>query len=131
IFSFLAGSGLTIAFLVVLFKYTIEKKIDENFEKKLAEHKSELQSIRDAATFDYQRKMHDFSIYSSNRHSIYNKLYQQVLVATKSIELLSVIPIRVDDLIPENQGEFEDMLYFRKYEFDDNEQYYIEKLWEE
>src|SRR5699024_10279181 len=88
-------------------------------------------SIRDAATFDYQRKMHDFSIYSSNRHSIYNKLYQQVLVATKSIELLSVIPIRVDDLIPENQGEFEDMLYFRKYEFDDNEQYYIEKLWEE
>ncbi|MNL88423.1 hypothetical protein D3C87_2181170 [compost metagenome] len=43
-------------------KYYAKKSVDQQFAKKLEEHKHELQLIIEQNKFDIQRKMQDFSL---------------------------------------------------------------------
>jgi len=62
-------------------KYFTKRNFDHYFEKNLERHKSDLQNILELNKFDLQRKMHDFSLYTTKKHEIYPKLYQLFLLA--------------------------------------------------
>lgn len=66
-------------------KYYAKKSVDQQFAKKLEEHKHDLQLIIEQNKFDIQRKMHDFSLYTTKRHEMYSKLYSLFMTAQGSV----------------------------------------------
>ncbi|ACT00207.1 hypothetical protein [Paenibacillus sp. JDR-2] len=85
-FTFTYGQ-LTISVAVLIItvwagvKYLTKVNVDHIFNKKLENHKSELQSLQEYNKFDLQRKMHDFSLYNSKKHAIYPNVYELFLNA--------------------------------------------------
>ncbi|WP_440960437.1 hypothetical protein ACN6KS_21305 [Paenibacillus nitricinens] len=66
-------------------RYYAKKSVDQQFAKKLEQHKHDLQLIIEQNKFDIQRKMHDFSLYTTKRHEIYTKLYSLFMTAQGSV----------------------------------------------
>lgn len=64
-------------------KFLSKVYVDQLFKKALEDHKHDLQMIVENNKFDIQRKMHDFSLYASKKHSIYADLYGLFLNAEK------------------------------------------------
>lgn len=62
-------------------KYFTKRNFDHHFEKKIIEYKNEMQNILDYNKFDLQRKIHDFSLFTTKMHETYQKVFYLFLIA--------------------------------------------------
>ncbi|WP_405082154.1 hypothetical protein ACI48J_06015 [Paenibacillus chitinolyticus] len=89
IVSILAGTGAAKLFADYSFKKRLEKdkqvlnKELESHKKELnvelENHKQSLSVMTENSKFDYQRMMHDFSLYRTKKHEIYPELYKMMV----------------------------------------------------
>lgn len=75
------GSGLTIFIL----RRIIGNWIKHFFDSKLADHQAALDKITESERYNYQRLIHDFSLYSSKKHDVYPELFKLVFTAQGQI----------------------------------------------
>jgi len=62
-------------------KYFTKKNFDYHFEKKIEEYKNEMQNILEFNKFDLQRKIHDFSLFTTKMHETYQNVFSLFLIA--------------------------------------------------
>jgi hypothetical protein len=68
-------SSLTIVGLgFFAFRKYIGSQIEHLFGKRLEDHKHQLNMITETAKFDFQRKIHDFTLYTTKKHEAYAEL---------------------------------------------------------
>lgn len=79
IFSSLLSSGIILGIIGIVSKGFTKGWIDNYFNKKMAKYKNELESISEKEKFDFERKIHDFSLYSNQKHKIYPEIYKKML----------------------------------------------------
>lgn len=60
-------------------KKYIDTKIDEESQKRLNEHKQQLDALSLSAQYDYQKRLLDIDHYATKKHEIYPKLFHLVL----------------------------------------------------
>lgn len=79
----LSSSLLTTVIIIIspVLKKVISGYIDNKFEEKIIKYKHELNLLTENARLDIQRKIYDFSLYSSRKHDIYVELYKKILVS--------------------------------------------------
>ncbi|ULM97919.1 hypothetical protein L8956_04095 [Peribacillus frigoritolerans] len=75
---FTAFIGSVITGLGFLIKYLIQRKINNYFDIKLADHQKELADMTEKAKYDISRKLFDFEAYAIKKHTIYPELYQRL-----------------------------------------------------
>jgi len=73
-------------------QYLVKKLVDQRFNKRLEDHKFELQVLLENNKFDFQRKVQDFSLYTSRKHAIYAELYDLFLRADGYVRRLLTQP---------------------------------------
>jgi len=95
------GYGVLVLVIVILSlipigRFIIQKyskaKIDNYFNKRLEDHKHELSLVTEAERFNYQRKIQDFSLFTTKKHEHYAELYHLLLVADGEIQALYYEP---------------------------------------
>ncbi|WP_160037196.1 hypothetical protein [Paenibacillus sp. An7] len=79
------SAATIISAIVVIAQILVNSIISYNFSKKLDNHRSQLQSSMEAYKFDIQRKMQDFSLYTTKKHEAYSSLYRLFLEADNHI----------------------------------------------
>lgn len=79
--SAIVGSGLT----VFILRRFADNWIKHFFDTKLADHQAVLARVSDSERYNYQRLIHDFSLYSSKKHDVYPELYKLILTANGHI----------------------------------------------
>ncbi|PEZ05549.1 hypothetical protein CN326_13880 [Bacillus sp. AFS018417] len=79
------SSILTTGVLYFLFQTWAKEGLSFVYKKKFEEFKKELEQHAEKQKLDFQRKIHDFGLYSSKRHEIYPELYKQILIAQSYI----------------------------------------------
>lgn len=87
---FLYGFITSTFFLAVigfLSRNITKNYINNYFKSKLENHKHELQQITEEIRYDYQRKIHDFSLFSSKRHEVYAHLYKLYTKANNEVKI--------------------------------------------
>lgn len=107
--SFLAGTIVMWGGLLTFARGIIEKKVQQKFDKEIEDHKAKLEAIRDASAFNYQRRIHDFELYSSNRHRIYNEVYQSMFKARSAVFLLRGV-IETSDFAKFTSAQLDDFM---------------------
>ncbi|MEN0643346.1 hypothetical protein MKY91_09335 [Alkalicoccobacillus gibsonii] len=105
IWSVVIGALLGSGGVMLLVNTWIDRKVGNKFDIELSNHESELNKIRDASSFDYQRKIHDFSMYSTRKHEIYGSLFKKVRKAKDKIDELDGIEDRVSKEIDQYQRQ--------------------------
>lgn len=81
--NFIAIPVAVIIFLYKGFRKILYKKIDHYFREKITLFKHQLDLTAEAEKFNYQRKIQDFSLYTTKKHEKYIKIYEFAL-ETKS-----------------------------------------------
>lgn len=122
----LSLSGMIVILLGAVWagvKYFTKKRLDYEFNKRLENHKSDLQSIRDYNSFDLGRRMQDFNLFTTKKHSIYPELYKFLLFAEGKLSLLYNGIIRT---FPNflNMNSEQIVVYLRENNFDINDDLY-------
>ncbi len=59
----------------------IASGVKHQFDKRLEDHRHSLQMLTEAARFDYQRRMQDFSLFASKKHEINARLFELLRIA--------------------------------------------------
>lgn len=90
ILSFLAGAGSFAAFTWWFLKGLIKKKVDIVFDKKLEDHKHGLTIITEKTKHEFQKNIHSFTLYNTEKHSIYPELYKSLLVTKGKVDSLRI-----------------------------------------
>lgn len=89
---FAAIAGLTIFTAKQLIKTTINK----NKELLLQDYKHQLDRYMREAEHDFQRKIHDFSLFSTKRHEKYSELHKLIHIAYSAVlTKINITPIDV------------------------------------
>ena len=78
-------STIILSTTIFIIKKFFSKKIDCHFNKKLEEYKNELNVINRQVEFDYQRKIQDFSLYTTKKHEKYIELHELLNIANGAI----------------------------------------------
>ncbi|MDN4067415.1 hypothetical protein QYF50_05860 [Paenibacillus vini] len=98
-------------------KYFTKKRLDHEFNKRLENHKADLQNIRDYNSFDLGRRLQDFNLFTTKKHSIYPELYEFLLIAEGKLSLLYNGIIRTfPDFLNMNSEQL--VVYLRENNFD-------------
>lgn len=79
----LITSIIVTIFLPILFK----KWIKSFFDKKLENHKHNLELVTRQIDHDYQRRLHDFNLYATKVHEVYAMLYSYFAEAKTSTDI--------------------------------------------
>ena len=74
----LAGAAL-------VFRRALSRGVDERFDKRLEEHKHELQLATEAARHAYQRDLADFNLYAKERHRAAASIWAKVRIADGAV----------------------------------------------
>ncbi|MFP7479484.1 hypothetical protein [Terribacillus saccharophilus] len=82
-------SALLSPLIVFLIKKYIEAKVKHGFDKGLEDHKHDLQLLTKEVEYDYQRRIHDFSLFSSKKHEVYPQLYSLISDLHMKFEIAS------------------------------------------
>lgn len=72
---------ISLSTILVVIKFTAKKYVELEFNKKIENHKHELQKIIEVNKFDFQKKLQDFSLYSTKKHEYYQSIYNLFLIA--------------------------------------------------
>ncbi|MFP7255918.1 hypothetical protein [Terribacillus saccharophilus] len=93
ILGWLSSIGLGVAGLFALFifsvKHLIKTTINKNKEKYMQDYKYQLDRVMREAEHDFQRRIHDFGLYSTKRHEKYSETYRLLQIAYNAIVELS------------------------------------------
>lgn len=71
-----------------LIKYYAQKQVDQQFNKRIEEYRSELQLIVESKKFDFQRMSYDFNLYRNKKHEYYPELYKLTISAITALRNL-------------------------------------------
>lgn len=82
-------SGIVTTLIIFLFQHLTKNSINHYFDKKIKQYEHNLNLKSEQAKFDYQRKIQDFNIYTTNKHKSYIELYEQLLKAYTSVTTLT------------------------------------------
>ncbi|WP_445505806.1 hypothetical protein [Niallia sp. 03091] len=82
-------SMFTSSIVTLIINSMIRGGISHFYNKKLENFKSELSLLTEEKKLDFQRKIHDFSLYSTKRHEIYPILYKKISDSFNDISLLN------------------------------------------
>jgi hypothetical protein len=80
-------STFFIAVIAFLSRNITKGYINNYFKNKLEDHKHDLQQITEEIRYDYQRKIHDFSLFSSKKHEVYAYLYKLYNKANTDVKI--------------------------------------------
>ncbi|MCG7377399.1 hypothetical protein MH215_10365 [Paenibacillus sp. ACRSA] len=70
---------ITGATMLAALKFWGKAYINQQFNKKLEDHKHDLSAIMEVSKFDLQRKSYDFNLYTTKRHESYVDLHNSLL----------------------------------------------------
>jgi hypothetical protein len=101
-FAFLV-SVLTSSIVTLIINSVIKGGIKHQYSKRLEKFKSDLSLISEDQKFDFQRKIHDFSIYSSRRQEIYPEMYKYIYKLHKEINLIEELSFLSPAFISEKE----------------------------
>ncbi|ARU61867.1 hypothetical protein CBW65_13125 [Tumebacillus avium] len=96
-----------------LFQTFIRNKIKNLFDKNLESHRHTLMLITEETKFDFQRRIQDFSLFTSKKHEAYQELYKLILIANGKVLSFS--------------GGFKSELSFEEFSKEDLEKYMTDK----
>ncbi|ANC77191.1 hypothetical protein ABE65_010405 [Fictibacillus phosphorivorans] len=85
VLGYIASVSVLSGVLLFSIRALIKSKINSYFSTALENHKHDLSLIAEHTRFDYQRKIHDFGLYSSKRHEYYPELYGLILRMHRNI----------------------------------------------
>lgn len=74
----------------------IERKVAAPFERERDQFKQRLSLEAESVRADYQRKLHDFALYSTKKHEVYRELFRLILIADGSVAQLYGIRTSLD-----------------------------------
>ncbi|KAB8139278.1 hypothetical protein F9U64_01245 [Gracilibacillus oryzae] len=78
------------AILTFIIQLIIKNSLNHVFDKKLEKFKTDLNLIIEQEKYHYQRRFHDFSLYSNRRHEIYPKYFSMLVKAQSRITAIIV-----------------------------------------
>ncbi|WP_203362432.1 hypothetical protein [Bacillus sp. REN10] len=84
VYQWLKAIGIGAIILLIINKY-IENRIRSKFDKELENHRNNLLKVTEKMRFDFQRKVHDFSLYTNKRHEVYPEIYKHILITDSMI----------------------------------------------
>jgi hypothetical protein len=101
-----AVSILTSSFVTLIISTYVKGGIGNFYNKKLARFNNDLNLVLEEKKLDFQRKIHDFSLYSNKRHEIYPEIYKKFKKSTNSISyLISILELIKGISNPDNKQE--------------------------
>lgn len=104
--SLLTSSGVT-----VIFNFIIKGGISHFYNRKLENFKTDLSLLVEKKKLDFQRKIHDFSLYSNKRHEIYPEIYKNTLKAKNELEIFLGLLLTYENTPRINQNEKKNTFY--------------------
>ncbi|TSB47135.1 hypothetical protein [Alkalicoccobacillus porphyridii] len=151
--AFVGGAGVAVTLVIKYIGGLAERQVQQKLDKGLEDHKANLESIKKEAEFDYQRKIHDFSMYSTKKHEVYHEVYKALLISKSVLfhhykvkcesiynDILTTSPIEIradlemnfssidiDNFEKENKGLGAEHLLIRR-RIDNETQGYLEKI---
>ena len=75
------SSGASTILAIFIIKRSIGSAIDGYFQKRVEDYKYQLNTLTEALRFDYERKIHNFGLFTSKKHEIYMELNKLLLIA--------------------------------------------------
>ncbi|HWO78762.1 MAG TPA: hypothetical protein VNM69_23125 [Bacillus sp. (in: firmicutes)] len=79
IFTSITTSAIVTGLITLALNTWIKGKINLNYDKKIEKFKDELAELSEQRKLDFERKIHDFSLYSSKKHNVYPEIYKLLL----------------------------------------------------
>lgn len=123
VLSTIASSGI----LLFIIRNWLKGNINSHFNKKLENHKHDLQKITEDIKYDYQRKIHDFSLFSNKKHEVYAELYKLLNDANSKIKIATAVFRQYPDF--RNQ-QFEKVeKYLKEYPVSDDTIEHVRSKW--
>lgn len=77
--------------------YAVKGGISHFYNRRLESYRNELNLLAEEEKLNFQRKIHDFSLYSNKRHELYPEIYKNLLKAKKELEFFMGIVITLED----------------------------------
>nr|MDH3077283.1 hypothetical protein [Bacillus velezensis] len=78
-------SVFTSGIVTLLFQSFIKGGINNYFNKKMVKFKDDIAQLSEERKLNFDRKIHDFSLYSTKRHELYPELFRRIYKTNKSI----------------------------------------------
>jgi len=122
--------GIPAAVWTILFfatKKYLENTIAASFDKKLEDHKHDLQIASEEAKFDFQRKIEDFNLFVTQKHEKYSELYGKLLEAFSRVTNLYGLK---SELTYEEHNEADIRRIMEKENFPEGKIQEIFQIWE-
>lgn len=87
VLSTVVSSGVLLFFI----RNWLKGSVNSHFNKKLENHRHDLQKITEDIKYDYQRKIHDFSLFSNKKHEVYAELYKLLNDANNKVKIATAV----------------------------------------
>ncbi|MGG3193940.1 hypothetical protein [Priestia aryabhattai] len=92
-------SGIVSSLATLGMQTLLKQKITHHFNKELALFNAEIAVQAENRKIDFDRRIHDFSLYSTKRHEIYPKLYSDSYTIWHRINLFQNILNRLKEMV--------------------------------
>jgi hypothetical protein len=90
-------SIFTSSFVTLIISTFIKGGIGHFYNKKLENFKNDLSLAAEERKLDFQRRIHDFSLYSTQRHQVYPEIYKLLINAFANIRFSRYCPVPFDN----------------------------------
>ncbi len=105
-------SILTSSVVTLIINTFIRGGIKHLYDRKLESYRTDLTLIAEEKKLDFQRKIHDFSLYSNKRHELYPEIYKNLIKAKKELEFFLGIVITLENTPKIDQNTKKKTLYY-------------------
>ncbi|MEM5598395.1 hypothetical protein AAHB53_22535 [Niallia circulans] len=78
--------------------FAVKGGISHFYNRRLESFRNELTLLTEEKKLDFQRKIHDFSLYSNKRHELYPEIYKNLLKAKKELKFFMGIVSTLEDI---------------------------------
>ncbi|MCA1213850.1 hypothetical protein LC728_05570 [Bacillus amyloliquefaciens] len=78
-------SIFTSSIVTIIIETVSKNLISNSFKKRLEKYKDALSQHAENRRFDIERKMHDFSLYSTKRHELYPEIFKRIFSINKNL----------------------------------------------
>lgn len=105
------GSVFTSSGLTLIINTFFKGGINHFYRRKLEKFRADLTVLTEEKKLDFQRKIHDFSLYSNKKHEIYPEIYKNLLKAKNELEFFLGIILTFENTPKINQNERKKTFY--------------------
>lgn len=120
-------SLVTSSVVTLIISTLIKGGIGFYYSRKLEDFKKDLSTLLEYEKFDFQRRIHDFSLYSSQRHIVYPELYKLIITTFNNIRYSNYCPVTNEKTMRESY--LVNLLREKRYKEEQIEKYLI--MWRE